>query len=222
MKDLTGSGEKITIGQGGDMDAQSFVLGGWNTTSATTGTGDNDGAIGLVVAFRVYQKGVVTGRAIGGIISGVKLTLNATLPSDSQAPANKTAAATEGNNLKPYKTTLADIPYSYTNSSATNIENVYTDFSNLQDALTNSLDSGAKTGSNVDELNLKSYTNSSIGAIGGYNYYKIVKFDISDNVMLNRITLSTSGTESVELCPYKQSNANVCEDVKRQRACLLL
>ncbi|MCI5819380.1 MAG: hypothetical protein MRZ86_02200, partial [Acidaminococcus sp.] len=210
-KELADPKSKITIGENGDMAAQSFVLGGWNTTSATTGTGDNDGAIGLVVAFRVYQKGVTVGwRDLEGTISGVKLSLKVTLPSDSQAPANKTAVATEGDNLKPYKTTLADIPYSYTNSSATNIENVYTDFSNLQDALTNSLDSGAKTGSNVDELNLKSYTNSSIGAIGGYNYYKIVKFDISDNVMLKHIILSTSDAEKVMLFPYKQSSANVC------------
>ena len=208
-KDLSSEGDKITFGSGGDRDAAVFTLSGWNSTTATSGTTDTGGAIGFYVAFRIYQEGVWTGRSINGTISATKMTVKAILPSDSAAPKNATASSSESStNLTPYKTTLSNLPYHY-GATTTGTENVYADFDKLKEALDASLDSGANT-TNTEEVNLKSYRASSLGTIGGYSYYKKVVLNLTDTVMLNRITLSTSETEKIELCPYKQSSASAC------------
>ncbi|MDY4559083.1 MAG: hypothetical protein SPD42_01050 [Eubacteriales bacterium] len=214
-KKLGNEGDTVTIPDelASNVDPN-FLIEGWDTNSATVGNGENDGAIGLVVSFYMYQSSNGL-REIYGEISSVKLTLQVVFD-DNQAPKNTTVVSSNGPDLQPYRTSLNDqnLPYKeYLNTEYNNNLTGYTEldfendtlFTGINENVLGSLDSGANKDANIEELKLTSYTAKVLGNIGGGNYYKKVKFQISDDQSIETIKLSTTGpsTEVVEFKPYK-------------------
>ena len=184
------------------------TLSSFNKTNATTGTDTdpNSGAVGLYFSFLASYEGSNLKRYFNITISDIKISITLNLPdkikSDSSAPTHASS------DLSPYITSMSNLPYTYGNAGSST-DNTYANFSKIEEDLAASIDSG--NGTNTSEINLKSYTNKSLGTQSNYKYYKTATITIKDsngNKALKNMRITATGTEAVDLYCYNKTSSS--------------